>query len=224
MIGGVVPGSREIVERPWRSISAAAACALVLAACTVGSGEVISESRPVTDFREVVLAGSGDVEIGVTGAESLRVEAEENILPLLTTEVVSGRLELGSSEPFTTSEGVSYVITAQTITGVIVAGSGTVTVTGIDSDVFRAVISGSGTIDVSGSCGVLDVTVAGSGDFDGAGLACATGTVSVPGSADVVVDVSDELDVTVAGSGDVNYIGDPVVRSRITGSGSVSER
>ncbi|HWL48440.1 MAG TPA: DUF2807 domain-containing protein, partial [Acidimicrobiia bacterium] len=62
--------------------------ALVASSCIVGvegSGNVITESREVSDFNEIVLGGSGRVMVEVTGTESLTIEAEDNIMPLLET-------------------------------------------------------------------------------------------------------------------------------------------
>lgn len=217
--------------------------ALLFAGCTVGSGDLITESRDVTGFDEIVLMTSGDVNVEVTGTESLEVEAEDNIMPLLTTEVVNGRLELGASEPFSTTRRITYTITAAELVGVAVAGSGDVDASGIDTDSFEATVSGSGNLDLSGTCATFEaaisgsgsinpsgtctdlaVTVTGSGKFRGDELEAATGTVTVSGSGDAEVNVSDDLDVRISGSGDVRYRGDPSVSQNISGSGGVSRR
>jgi hypothetical protein len=62
-----------------------------------GSGNVESESRDVSGFDEVDLRGVGNLSIRQTGSESLSVEAEDNVLPKITTEVVNGRLILSPS-------------------------------------------------------------------------------------------------------------------------------
>lgn len=70
--------------------AAAAVTCLALGACdelgvgTRGSGTVITESRDLSDFNEVVLQGSGEVVVTVDGTEALTIEAEDNIMPLLT--------------------------------------------------------------------------------------------------------------------------------------------
>ena len=52
-----------------------------------GSGNVTSESRNVSNFNEVELQGIGNLTVQQTGSESLTIEAEENIIPYLKTEV-----------------------------------------------------------------------------------------------------------------------------------------
>lgn len=197
---------------------------VVCAGCTLGSGDVTTGSRDVSGFDEIVLLTSGDVNVEVTGTESLEIEAEDNILPLLTAEVINGRLELGSSEPFSSTRRIVYTITAAELVGVTISGSGDVDVSGIDADSFEATISGSGSINPSGTCADLAVTISGSGKYNGEDLEAATGSVTVSGSGDAVVNVSDALDVRISGSGDVEYMGNPALNQNISGSGTVSQR
>lgn len=189
-----------------------------------GSGTVVTESREVSGFNEVVVNGSGDVVITVDGTESLTIEAEDNIMPLLTTEVSNGRLELGTESSFSTSRGITYTISAAAMKGVTVSGSGVVVATGIDEESFTVRINGSGNVEPSGVTNDLAVTVSGSGNYEGEGLVAAVGEVEVSGSGNAVVNVTDVLAATVSGSGNIDYIGDPAVSSSISGSGDLNQR
>ena len=161
--------------------------AILAAGCTVGSGDLITEARNVNGFNEIVLMTSGDVVVEVTGTESLEIEADDNVMSLLTSEVVNGRLELGSSGSFSTTRGITYTITAAELVGVTISGSGDIDVSRIDADSFEATISGSGNIDPSGNSTSLEVTISGSGSFGGDDLESATGNVTVSGSGEAVV-------------------------------------
>lgn len=207
---------------PWRRTLSGAAILAVLGACTnSGSGSLALESRSVTDFHVIVLETSGDVLVRVTGEESIRIEAEDNLLPMLTTDVVDGRLELGSTGSFTTTEPITYTITVADLTGVEISGSGDVDVRGLHSDRFSAVISGSGSIDPWGTAELLDVSVEGSGNYMGASLEAVDGEVTISGSGRAVVNVSSELSVTIDGSGWVEYLGTPQLSQEINGSGAI---
>ncbi len=213
------------MTRRFRLASALMLVVAVLAAgCTFGSGSMIAETRNVSGFDEIVLLGSGDVIVSVTGTESLEIEAEDNVMPLLTSDVIDGRLELGVTGSITTSRGITYTITAAQLEGVTIRGSGDINGTDIDAISFEAAIEGSGRIDLTGTSDDLTVRIEGSGDFDGRDLVSATGTVTVDGSGAALVNVTDELTVTINGSGDVEFIGDPLVFETINGSGNVSRR
>lgn len=189
-----------------------------------GSGTVITESREVSGFDEIALLGSGVVVVDVDGTESLVIEAEDNIMPLLTTEVKSGTLELGADSPISPTKEIRYTISAAALEGVTISGSGNITATNVESPEFAAVIAGSGHIEPVGSADVLTVSISGSGEYAGAGLEARTGVVTVSGSGDAAVYVTDVLDVTISGSGSVEYLGNPALKTSISGSGDVSQR
>lgn len=218
---------------------------ILVPACTVGSGEVTTEARAVEDFDQIELNGSGEVRISMGGTETLTIEAEENIIGDLTSEVRNGRLQLGTRRPIQPTEGIVYTITMQTLEGIAISGSGSITVSELSTDILEAevsgsgsaeisaiaaddvvvMISGSGVVTVSGRTDDLDVIISGSGTFDGERLEASTGTVQISGSGEATVDVFADLDVRVSGSGSVEYLGDPTTVSiDSSGSGNVSKR
>lgn len=197
--------------------------------CTVfserGSGNVVTESREVNDFNEIVLEGSGRVIVDVTGDESLSIEAEDNIIPLLETEVRNGRLHLGSRSSISPTTEIIYTITAATLDGVVISGSGNVAVTGVESVDFRVEISGSGNVETAGmASNMLSVSISGSGEYDGEDLLAVDGDVNVDGSGNAVINVTGNLDISLSGSGNIEYIGSPSVNVDKSGSGSVTQR
>jgi hypothetical protein len=58
-----------------------------------GSGAVISEQREVQNFDRIQLTGAGDVFITQEGVELVIVEADDNLLPYIETEVRAGTLK-----------------------------------------------------------------------------------------------------------------------------------
>jgi hypothetical protein len=185
---------------------------------------VITETRDVTGFDEVALFGSGDVVIEVTGTESLTVEADDNLLPLLETTVRNGRLELSTKASVAPTRGIKYTITVVTLEGVSVSGSGNVVAAGVDSPEFSVDISGSGKVSPAGAADELSVVIAGSGRYGGEDLVADNATVEVSGSGAAVVNATDRLDVDISGSGHVEYIGNPSVTESISGSGDLRRR
>lgn len=224
-------------KRPWLVFAVLVIAAIGLSACinvdvdgddggdsVGGSGDLVTESREVSGFDEIAVFGSGEVVVDVTGTESLSIEAEDNIMPLLTTEVRNSVLELEVEGNVSPTRDITYTITAATLTGVSIAGSGDVTATGVESDEFGVEIAGSGDVSPVGTAGALSIEIAGSGRFQGEDLVAATATVDVAGSGDVVVNATDELAVDIAGSGSVVYLGNPTVDQSVSGSGEVSQR
>src|SRR5438045_6039529 len=90
-----------------------------------GSGVVASESRNVSGFSQVRVDGSGDVVIDQTGTESISVESEDNILPLLETRVSDGVLHVGTTPNVNIhpTRPVRFHVAVKTLTGVGISGS-----------------------------------------------------------------------------------------------------
>jgi hypothetical protein len=220
--------------RPWHSASVLLILVSsgLLAACegvrteVRGSGTVSSEPRTVSDFDWIEISGPGVITIAQANAESLQIEAEDNILAVLTSAVENGRLKLGH-EPFTNivpTRPITYRITVRDLRGVSVSGSGEATVAIANPDRFEVDISGSGSVTPSGATKRLIVSISGSGRFRGEGFLATAGEASVSGSGEAVVNVSADLTATVSGSGRIVYIGDPVLERSVSGSGSITQR
>jgi putative autotransporter adhesin-like protein len=191
-----------------------------------GSGNVVSETRPVSGFSSVDLSGAGEVIVDRNGTESLTVSADDNLLPYLTTDVRGGVLTLGT-KPGTNvnpSKRIVYKLTAKDLDGLSVSGSGSVEATGIKSARLLVDVSGAGQLHVSGSADQQDIAISGSGDYRAPDLDSKVATISISGSGNAALTVSDKLDANISGSGSVEYTGGAIVTQHISGSGSIRKR
>lgn len=234
--------------RPVRNWLPLLLASIVVAGCTTnaiggvrGSGTLMSESRDVSGFTEVVLEGSGTVNVDITGAESLTIEAEDNLMSRLTSEVADGKLTLGTRGIISATKDIVYTVTAVALdavnitgSGEIIAGdisgaaftadiggSGAIELAGLEVGQLDATISGSGHIDVAGVAQSIDVGIPGSGRFDGEQLEARTGAVAISGSGTALVNVTEALEASVSGSGTIRYLGNPIMDSNISGSGTI---
>ena len=91
-------------------------------ASVIGSGNVVSETRPVRDFNEVQLAGVGTLLIASGDAEALTIEAEDNLLPKIRTDVRGGRLIIGPEQDwlgaFRPTKPITYRVTVRKLNAV----------------------------------------------------------------------------------------------------------
>jgi hypothetical protein len=201
---------------------------MALASCSVvpAPGPTGTESRTVSDFSKVELAGSGNVTIEQTGSESLTIEAGDKVLPNLTSDVVGDTLVLGTRRGTVLPPGVriSYHLTVKGLTALTVSGSGEVTAPEITTDALSCDISGSGTITIGGTAPLQQLRISGSGSYAAGDLSSETLRADISGSGNAVVSVSDMIDITISGSGSLTYTGEPTVRKDISGSGSVTKK
>jgi Putative auto-transporter adhesin, head GIN domain len=190
------------------------------------SSDVTSESRDVSGFDEVELNGVGNLSIEQTGSESLTVEAEEDVLPKIRTEVEGDRLIIGP-EPGSsihTSDPINYTLTVEDLSALEVSGSGDIEAEGISTEALTVRISGTGDVEISGKADSQEIEISGSGDYRAENLESKEATVEVGGSGSAIVNVSDELEAEVSGSGSVEYTGDPAVERDVSGAGEVKKR
>jgi hypothetical protein len=202
---------------------------LLLAGCTItrGSGQLSSEPRQVSGFTKVELSGSGELKIEQTGTESLTISAEDNLLPKITSEVSGGTLVLGvkSNAKIVPTKPISYSLTVKDLTGLAVAGSGSVTMSKLATPALSTDISGSAAITASGTADNQDLKISGSGRYQAEQLMSKTVNVDISGSGVANVYATDLLDVQMSGSGTLTYSGDPKqVTQQITGSGKLIKK
>jgi hypothetical protein len=76
----------------------------------IGSGEIVTQTIDVSGFQRVTLEGLGDVFIEQGQTESLSVETDENILPLLDIRVRGSELILGTKNAVDESiKSITYI-------------------------------------------------------------------------------------------------------------------
>ena len=212
-----------------------------------GSGVIITEQRDVSGFTEVDISVALDITIEQTGEESLEIIGDDNILALIKTEVVGDRLKIYLKDKvlihLSPTEEIVARLTVKDLSGIDLSGSGEIVandlsaaaldidisgsaevmMTNLDVDELGIDISGSGEFKLSGRADTQLIDINGSGDYNAKDLVSAKCAISIAGSGDAIVNVTDFLTISVAGSGDVKYIGDPEIDQRITGSGSVTK-
>ncbi|UCF95024.1 MAG: DUF2807 domain-containing protein [Desulfobacterales bacterium] len=208
-----------------------------------GSGNVVSEDRPVPEFNQISLKGSGNVFLTKGAKPALVIKTDDNILPLIEAGVRSAKLVISQRKNVRPTT-LDFFITVTDLNGVAISGSGNVTgESRFVADKFDAQISGSGDIALdlevaklqSGIAGSGSLTLGGQADYHEASI---TGSgainafemkakkvfVSITGSGDCKVNASEALQANITGSGDVYYMGHPQIDSTIKGSGSLKSQ
>jgi len=132
-----------------------------------GSGRVAEEERAVSDFRGVELATLGTLHIEVGERESLRIEAEDNLLPYLKSEVRGETLtiEVQSGTNLRTTRPVHYYVTVVDLDSIALSSSGDAEAPDLESKLFTVRVSSSGGLQMGDlSCDTFRVEISSSGD------------------------------------------------------------
>lgn len=210
-----------------------------------GNGVLKSENRAVTGFRGVSVAGGMDVVLIPGAQHSVRIEADENLLQHIVTELDGDILEIGPEKGHNLNPdaGLKVYVTAPLFNVVEVNGSGNVVsqsrikaderlrteISGsgdmrleLDAPEVEMEITGSGTIILSGNTRRFRSEINGSGDLRAFDLLSEDTEVEISGSGDAQVFASKQLGIRINGSGNVDYKGNPPsINQNVAGSGSV---
>lgn len=189
----------------------------------VGSGVVATESRSVSGFTSVSLSGVGRLEAELTGAETLTVTAEENLLQYLASEVRAGTLFLGPvpSPPVQGTREILWTLTAIELRTLTLSNATQAKVLNLDNDLFTVDASGAWNVIVAGETDRQQLSLSGAGNYSAAGLASRVTTVNISGAVNSVIRASERIEGEISGTGLLEYFGDPEVDLTITGTATV---
>ncbi len=192
----------------------------------------------VSGFSSISLTGAGKVTVRQTGKESVSIQGDKALVQASSAKVENGVLVLtgglgagaagalllpaaGAAAP---QALVEFVVEVKELRGVSLDGLGSVSVAQLDAKQLAVTVGGSGDVAVSGKAEALELSVTGTGNFEGYGLAAARATVRHLGTGRAVVNVARQLEVSIVGNGSVEYAGSPQVRQSILGLGAVTRK
>lgn len=207
----------------------------------VGSGNLVTEQRGVSGFDRVEFGGVGDMTVRQGDAESLSIEADDNLIDHIVTRVVGDRLVIEMEKNINVG-GMTRIhydlvvkdLSRLTLSGfgniqmddlktdslsILLSGSGNLTAVDLQADSLDVTITGFGNSEFSGQVADLQVIIKGAGSFKGSDLLTRTARIEVSGFGNATAWVEQDLDVEITGSGNVSYYGQPDVTQNISGFG-----
>jgi hypothetical protein len=192
-------------------------------ALVVGSGRVVTESRPVGAFTALTVSSAIHVAIVQSGTESLAITADDNVLPLVRAEVVEGRLVLGlvSGTSLSTIHGVLCEVSVRSLSDIDASGATQVEISGLDADAVAIRLSGASTVRAAGAVRSLRLDLSGSSRCLADGLRIRAAATNVSGASYALLRVSDTLSADASGLSTIEYYGDPGVTANVSGGSTV---
>src|SRR5476649_157804 len=245
-----------IQTRPLMRASALAACLLACALPAAnalafgwggdrveGNGHITRQSHELGHFSALATSIGGNVEVRIGDSESITIETDDNLQPLIEAVVENGTLRIRPQKKDLQldTRTLRIVVQARGLERIAVGGSGSVDAAhlrgrkldfdiggsgsidarDLQSDVVAIALGGSGNMKAGGRADHLQVSIGGSGKVQAGQLAVHDASVSIGGSGQATVNALQTLSVSVAGSGDVGYYGNPQVSKNVIGSGAV---
>jgi hypothetical protein len=212
-----------------------------------GKGDLVVETRTVTGYSGLELSMECKVIFTPGQDYSLKVEAQDNLMPYIETFAEGGHLVIRQKPNinFSNNLPITITVTAPESAGFWISGSGNIHVQGtwvggsVETDIsgsgnvfvqdldvasYRVRISGSGNVECgTGYADSEDLNISGSGNIDLRNVIAERTTAIISGSGNIYTQVTIQLDATISGSGSIFYLGQPSVNVQISGSGKVQK-
>jgi Putative auto-transporter adhesin, head GIN domain len=187
-----------------------------------GNGTAKTETRELSSFESIVCDGGYDIQVTCGEKQSVSIETDENLLPLIQTVVRDNELRIDTKKNLSPTDGIQLTISVPRLSDFTIDGSAKGFVKNINGGSFHITGNGSTRMALSGNADKLKININGSGTITADSLTAQNSDVHIEGSGDIRCHVINSLDVHIDGSGTVKYIGEPMhIDQSINGSGSI---
>lgn len=222
--------------------------ALALVSCkgkaVEGDGNVVAHEIPVDIYSEIRVEGAFDVIYEAKPDETayLRVEADDNIIPLVDIKTKGRSLNIKARESinpsrfvvytnspnlkYVESKGASNVTLKGSIAGselkVEMKGVGDLKAENLVYEKAEFKLQGANEMNLAGQCHKAKIELSGTGDIKASGLAVDELECNLKGSGNIEVNAVEKLSIDIKGKGEIAYKGNPqITKQKIKGAGTV---
>lgn len=202
----------------------------------------VTEIREVGEFDQIQVKGIGKFFVQQGAEQSVSVEADEQVIKRVTTEVVNRKLvfdigrdwmeRLSMGLEFLSSREIVLRVTVRELKGLEIlgacdleasqirgdefdlrmSGASNVKILELDTNKVHTEMPGAGRVLVTGKTGDQDVTLTGAGQYDAAHLESKNAKVALTGVGNAIVWAKENLEVSVTGVGSIEYYGSPHIK------------
>lgn len=192
---------------------------------THGSGNSVSEKRDVGNFSGVEVGGVFEVEIVAQKGFSVEVEADDNLLPLIKTEVSNGVLSISTESDIKSKNAIRLRISAPDIDSIEASGASKVSVADLRNSDLKIDTSGASKVTLTGETENLSVEVSGASSLIAEGLKAENATVNASGASYASVIASERLTADASGASKINHTGTPKsTEKKSSGASSITNK
>ena len=174
-----------------------------------GSGNVQNEKRNLAEFNAIEVGGVFDVEVVAQDKFSVEVEADDNLLQFISTEVRDGVLEISTDKRISPKGAIRVRISAPDIERLQVSGASKLSLSNVKNDSLKVYASGASKLKVDGETRNLEIDLSGASKLEAENLKAENVNVDGSGASCANVNVSGDLKADLSGASKVTYTGIP---------------
>lgn len=207
------------------------AIACLLVACgditgIKGSGTAKTETRSVSGFKEVKARGAINLDISIGPEYSLTIEADDNLLEHIQTDVSGGALVIESrNERINPKTKINVKVTMPELVDLEISGASTGKASGVKTDKLGLEISGASKVTIDGEVRELNATASGASSINAEGLKTENADADSSGASSITVNATGDLKANASGASSVTYVGDPKsLKQNSSGASSVKKK
>lgn len=209
-----------------------------------GNGNVTEQERQLGSFSALDVGGAFKVFLTQGDKEFVIVEADENLLEVISTEIRGNTLVIKTTEDIRDSEALNIYLTFKDLNEMEISGACHLSAENkmkfddLDLDCSGASdvelklaasklnmdFSGASQVELYGSAETVDLDLSGASHFDGVDLEAEIYFVDVSGASHAKIFVNKELSAEVSGAASLKYKGEPVIKEHdVSGAGSMKK-
>ena len=198
--------------------------------CLEGSGKEATDTRKVKDFEKLDITGSFNVTLVQDSSNSITINADDNILSVIKTEVSGDKLKITTdNKNICSAKEVTITIGVRNLKAIAAAGAVELTskgrlnlgdldfhlsgATNVKLDIAAANVeteaSGVSDITLKGQASTHTVAFSGSGNLHAFDFVVGKYSIEASGQSDCEINVLSELNIHTTGASDIKYKGSP---------------
>ena len=206
-----------------------------------GNGNLEKETRNISSFSALDISSAFDIFLTQGNSESLVIEADDNLMDHIITEVSGRTLKIYVKGNVRNVKNMKAYISFKMLDKIELSGAcdlfgeNTMKFNDIDiessgasdmemtftADKVYLDISGASDVDFVGSADVLTIDVSGAADIYAQEFEVRKCTIEASGASTIKVFATDELDIDASGASTVRYKGKPSINMDSSGASSI---
>ena len=190
-----------------------------------GSGNAKSEIRNASGFKKIEAGGAVNLEISVQKDFSVEVEADDNLLEYVKTEMDGDTLIISTKDRISPKTKINIQISLPELVDLNVSGASSAAAIGVKTDSLKLDASGASKIKIDGEVKSLEAEASGASGIDAENLKTENAKVDSSGASSVTVSPTNELDSVASGASRIIYTGEPQnIKQNASGASSIKKK